>query len=67
MSHEECDRNFARITVAVRIINCQMAPVVIMRSVNVGGDDGGEVASVLLVVALVHHIDHPLRIGIARV
>ena len=45
----------------------KQVPEVVMRSVDVGGDDGGEVAAVLLVVALVHHVDHALGVGIPSV
>ena len=38
-----------------------------MRTVNVCGDDRCKVASVFLVVAFVHHVNHSLRIGIARI
>jgi len=41
--------------------------VVIVGSVDVGGDNAGEVAAVLLVVGLVEDINHPLGIGVAKV
>ena len=48
-------------------MNRKQVPKVVMRSVDVSGDDGGEVAAVLLIVALVHHIDHALSVGIPSV
>jgi len=40
---------------------------VIIGSVNVGGDDGGEVAPVLLGVGPVHGIDEPFGVGVSLV
>jgi len=37
---------------------------VVVGAVNVGGDDGGEVAAVLLLVAPRHHVKHALGIGV---
>ncbi len=42
-------------------------PVVIVRTIDIGGDDGGVVAPILLVVALVQHVNHALRIRITSV
>ena len=41
--------------------------VVIVRTVDVGGHDGGEVASVLLSIQTVHHLDHTLGVGVSLV
>jgi hypothetical protein len=41
--------------------------IVIMGAEDVGGDDRGEVASVLLVVSLVLNIDHTLSVSITKV
>ena len=38
-----------------------------MGSIDVGGYDGCVVATVLLVVTLVHHVDHALGISIPRI
>ena len=40
-------------------------PVVIVRPVDISGDDGGEVAAVLLVVAAVQHVDHALGVRVS--
>ena len=40
---------------------------IVMWTIDVRGDDTGEVAAVLVVVALVHDIDHALGIGISAV
>ena len=41
-----------------------VSPVVIMRSVNIGGNDGSKVAAVLFVVAAIQHVDHALSVSI---
>lgn len=38
---------------------------VVVRAVDVGGDNGGEVAPVLLLVAAVQHVDHALGVSVA--
>lgn len=40
---------------------------VVVRTEDVGGDDRGELAAVLLVVTLVHHVDHTLGVGVTVV
>lgn len=40
---------------------------VVMRAVDVGGDDGGEIAPVLLGVGAVHGVDEALGVGISLV
>ena len=40
---------------------------VVVRPEDVGGDDGGEAAAVLLKVTPVLDIDHPLGIGVAEI
>ena len=39
--------------------------VVVVRAEDVGGDDGGEVASMLRSVEVVEDIDHALGVGVA--
>ena len=39
----------------------------VVGAVDVGGDDGGELAAVLLVVEAVEDLDHPLGVGVALV
>ena len=41
--------------------------VVIIRTVDVGGHDGGEVASVFLSIQTIHHLDHTLGVGVSFV
>jgi len=40
---------------------------VVMWPKDIGGDDRRELASVLLIVALVHHVDHALGVRVAVV
>ena len=42
-------------------------PEVVVRAVDVGGDDRGVVAAVLFLVAAVHHVDHAFGIGVSFV
>jgi len=38
-----------------------------MGPINVGRNDRGEFAAVLVLVTLVQHVNHPLRVGVAFV
>lgn len=40
---------------------------VVVRAVDVRGDDGGEVAAVLLIVAPVHYVNHTLRVSVSNI
>lgn len=48
-------------------LSAPTAPEVVVRAVDVGGDDRGVVAAVLLLVAAVHHVDHAFGIGVSFV
>jgi hypothetical protein len=40
---------------------------IIIGAVNVGGDDGGEIAAVLFTIGTTRHIQHALRVGISLI
>ena len=40
---------------------------VVMRPKHIGGDNRGELAAMLHVIALVHHINHSLGEGVSKV
>jgi hypothetical protein len=40
---------------------------VVVGPINVGRNDRGEFAAVLVLVTLVQHVNHPLRVGVAFV
>ena len=41
--------------------------IIIMRAIDVGGNDGSEVAAVLFVVEMVEDIDHSFGVGVSKV
>lgn len=38
--------------------------IVVMRSIDIAGNDGGELATMLLGIPTIHHIYHPLGIAV---